>query len=344
MVNAMARELRLRSAYLNDEIETIYFGGGTPSLLSVEELKFLLDQVYAIYPISGMPEITLEANPDDLTYLKLKSLHEVGVNRLSIGIQSFDDSVLRFLNRAHDSRVARQCLNDSRTAGFNNISIDLIYAIPGQKEEVWSENIRTGLDTKPEHISAYALTIEEKTAFGRWAAKGKLKPVDDDLAANQMEILVETLEQHGYEQYEVSNFAKPGFSSRHNSAYWKGLPYLGIGPSAHSYNIHSRQFNVKNNHEYLRQLNRDQLPATVEVLTVEEKVNDYLLTTLRTNWGADLMKIKSEYTVDLLSVHQNYIENLVENGLAVFKGSHLILTRRGRFLADKISADLFIPN
>ena len=346
MVNAIAHELFLQKKYLGQEaIQTIYLGGGTPSLLPDVHLKKILEVTRSNFDITNNAEITLEANPDDLTYDRLVALRNMGINRLSIGIQSFDDAVLKFLNRAHDAQNAMTSVQEARKAGFKNISIDLIYAIPGQGNEAWRKNIHQALALEPEHISSYSLTIEEKTVFGRWSAKGKLNAVDDDLAAQQLEILMNTLAEAGYDQYEVSNFGKPGFWSQHNSSYWKQEKYLGIGPSAHSYNGSSRQFNIRNNHMYLRALADDKIPFELETLTREDKINDYLLTTLRTSWGTNLKILKSEFTCDLVSEHSSYIQDLMDRGLANMEHDFLTLTRKGKFFADKIASDLFaIPS
>jgi oxygen-independent coproporphyrinogen III oxidase len=341
LVKALASELQLQKNYLDEPVKTIYFGGGTPSLLDDAEISFLLKEIEKNFEVAGSAEITLEANPDDLTPEKLNSLYELGINRLSIGIQSFDDTVLRFLNRVHDSEAGYKCIADARASGFTNISIDLIYAIPSQNKHSWINNILKGTELEPEHISAYSLTIEEKTVFGRWAAKGKLIPAGEEASAEQLDVLLQILEKAGYEHYEISNFAKPSYYSRHNSSYWKQEPYLGIGPSAHSYNISSRQHNISNNHEYMRSIKMNQVPCTVEFLSIQEKINDYLLTTLRTCWGSDLFKLKKEFNYDLVNIQSGYIERLVSNKLAKIEKDHLILTRTGKFLADKISADLF---
>jgi oxygen-independent coproporphyrinogen-3 oxidase len=342
MVGALVRELELQKSYLEGEsVETVYFGGGTPSLLSAAEIETLLQAVAKTFTLAPAGEITLEANPDDLDTEKLVALRAAGINRLSIGIQSFDDQVLHFLHRAHSASAAQQCLEQARAAGFNNISLDLIYAIPGQPLGTWRENIRRALSFAPEHISSYSLTIEEKTAFGKWAATGKLKAVEDDLAAAQLEMLVEMLDAAGYEQYEVSNFARPGYYSRHNSSYWQQKKYLGIGPSAHSYDGQSRQYNVANNHVYLRGLQEDKIPFTHEALTPEDVINEYLLTTLRTSWGADLRKLRQELQYDLQALHGPYLNTLFAESLAIVSDDTLRLTRRGKMLADKIAADLF---
>lgn len=342
LVEAIARELRLQQAYLGGEaIHTVYFGGGTPSLLHEAEFDTLFHAIHNNFTIAPDAEVTVEANPDDLTPEKLRRLKDVGVNRLSIGIQSFDDAVLQFLNRAHNGQAAIRSVEQAQHLGFSNISIDLIYAIPGQEHTAWLSNIDQAVQLNPQHISSYSLTIEQKTVFGRWAEKGKLKPVDDELAAVQLEMLVETLGRHGYEQYEVSNFARPGYRSRHNSSYWQQQKYLGVGPSAHSYDGASRQYNLSNNHLYLKALDEGKIPFTREVLTREDQVNDYLLTTLRTAWGADLAWLKNTLNHDVMTLHGPYITALLDKGLATMHQNRLVLTKPGKLLADKISSDLF---
>ncbi len=345
MIHAFVREIELQKDYLNGEsINTVYFGGGTPSLLSPEELGLLMDGIRKYFSVYSSTEITLEANPDDLTKEKLLLLKESGINRLSIGIQSFDDVVLQFLSRAHDSVAAENCVGLAREAGFDNISIDLIYAIPNQDHKAWARNIERALALKPNHISSYSLTIEEKTAFGRWAASGRLKVMDDEFAAAQLIMLVDKLEENGFEQYEVSNFALPGFQSQHNSSYWRQQKYLGIGPSAHSYNGVSRQFNISNNHLYLKSIEKNSIPATLEVLTQAEMINDYLLTTLRTSWGANLKILEDNFNYNLMVEHESYIKSLATKGLAQIENGKLILTKAGKLFADKIASDLFMIN
>jgi oxygen-independent coproporphyrinogen III oxidase len=342
MVQALGRELNLQREYITAPVDTIYFGGGTPSLLTENELDFLLNEVNKNFHVNPAAEITLEANPDDLTGEKIKGLRHIGINRLSIGIQSFDDVTLKYLNRAHTAVSAEECVALSQESGFDNISIDLIYAIPGMSRDDWMRNIKKAIALRVAHISAYSLTIEEKTVMGRWAAKGKISIVPDDAAATQLDVLISALENAGFEHYEVSNFAQPGRYSKHNSSYWQQRPYLGIGPSAHSFNIETRQFNIKNNHLYVKALKDGSIPASIERLTREDRINDYLLTTLRTNWGTDLEKLKNDYQYDLETVHLPYLEKLISQSLARLERSHLILTRKGKFLADKISSDLFL--
>jgi oxygen-independent coproporphyrinogen-3 oxidase len=343
MVKAIEKELNLRRSYLLGEtIETIYFGGGTPSILDTEEIRQLLQTIQINFRVSQTPEITLEANPDDLSAEKLRQLSSSGVNRLSIGIQTFDDDLLKFLNRPHNANEAVQCIHAARNTGFNNISIDLIYGIPGQSIDSWKSSIAQALALEPEHISAYSLTVEDRTVFGKWAKTGKLKPVDEDRAAEHLEILLDELTRAGYEHYEISNFAKAGYISKHNSNYWRHQKYLGVGPSAHSFNLETRQANVSNNIAYLKQLAVDVIPAEIEHLSVEEKINDNILTGLRTKWGINLNQLRTEYSFDLVGVNRSYLDQIIANGLALILDERLILTRAGRMVADHIASDLFI--
>lgn len=343
LVNALVTEIQLQKDYLQGEnIRTIYLGGGTPSLLTPEELTFVLKSIRDEFSVNEDCEVTLEANPDDLSFPKLVSLKELGINRLSIGIQSFDDEVLKYLNRSHNSAAAVQSVQDARKAGFRNISIDLIYAIPSQSDKAWKRNITKALAVEPEHISAYSLTIEKQTVFGRWADKGKLKPSSEESAAVQMETLISMLEESGFLHYEISNFCKPGFVSRHNSSYWKQEKYLGLGPSAHSFNGVSRQYNVSNNHIYIRSILEGKIPFESEVLSNADKVNEYIMTGLRTSWGVSISRLKNEFGFDLLADQKEFVSNLLNRKLATIENDIFKLTTSGRLLADKISSDLFL--
>lgn len=345
MVASISRELVLQKDYLKDEpIHTLYFGGGTPSLLSVAEIDTLLTAVAGNYTLSPSAEITLEANPDDLTEKTLRELRHSGINRLSIGIQSFSDNVLSMLNRCHDSGTAISSFRLSREAGFDNITVDLIYSIPGLTLKDWENSIRQAIDLAPDHISAYTLTIEPKTVFGHLAAQGKLREVEEDTAALQMEALIDLLDDAGYRQYEVSNFAKSGFQSRHNKGYWHQNNYLGVGPGAHSFNGLSRQSNVSNNHLYIKSIRDGHVPFQLEVLTRSERINEYLMTSLRMTKGCDLKTLQRKYDFDLFAHNSHYVHQLFELKLAVLNDSVLQLTRKGRLLADKIAADLFVPH
>lgn len=343
LVRAILSELEIQKNYGGGEpLKTIYFGGGTPSLLAPEELEAIFQAIRDHYIVNPDAEITLEGNPDDLNFEQLSGLRKAGVNRLSIGIQSFHDKVLKYLNRAHSSISARQSVADARLAGFNNISIDLIYAIPDLGDDVWKEDIRQAIALSPEHISSYSLTIEEKTVFGYQAARGKLIPTSDDTSARHLEILMAELGQAGYEHYEISNFARPGFRSRHNSSYWQQQKYIGIGPSAHSYNGDSRQFNIANNAGYVRALAQGKIPYQLEILSRNDHINEFLLTTLRTSWGCDAGTINSKYDYDLLTHQREYLNRMTANGMITVEGNHIRLTQRGKLMADKIASDLFV--
>ena len=313
-------------------------------MLEARELALLLDSIRSSQNIAVDAEVTVEANPDDLNPGKLKALSALGVNRLSIGIQSFHAEILSFLNRAHDSVTAIKSFELAREAGFKNISIDLIYGIPNETDRDWKEDIRQAVALQPDHISCYSLTIEPKTVFGKWSAAGKLKPADDETAARHLEILMDELERNGFEHYEISNFAKPGFQSRHNSSYWRQEKYLGVGPSAHSYNGNSRQYNISNNNLYIRSLKNKVIPFEKEELSPEDLINEFILTTLRTEWGTDLKKIQQDFGYDLLNKNADYLSRIFKNEMAVLEGSVLRLTRKGKLLADKISSDLFVVN
>lgn len=340
MVHAMSREITLQKKFLSAPLDSVYFGGGTPSLLDQASLDILLDAVYASFSVEPTAEITLEANPDDLSKEKLVALRKSGINRLSIGIQSFDDVILRYLNRAHDSKTAYACLRNAREVGFNNISMDLIYAIPGLSPNLWKETLKVAIQFKPEHISSYGLTVEDKTVFGNWMKNGKLLAVDDENAASQFEVLMDVLTGSGYDHYEISNFCVPGLYSRHNSSYWKQMPYLGIGPSAHSYNGTSRFFNVRNNGKYVKSIGDGEVPFESELLTRENKINEYLLTGLRTRWGCNLEYLQKELGDDMMTRSGPYLQRLLDQGLMLLDQKTIRLTQKGRLLADKITADL----
>jgi len=342
LINLISSELVLQKDYLQGErIETIYFGGGTPSLLSRKELDLIVNSIYKHYSVTPLPEITLEANPDDLSKEKIITLKDSGINRISLGIQSFDDRVLKFLNRAHSGNDALICVDLLRDQGIDNLSIDLIHSIPGQDEHQLIQNLEKVIALAPQHISVYSLTIEEKTVFGKWAARGQLKSVDENYSAAQFEMVMDTLTGSGFHHYEISNFCLPGFASRHNSSYWQQKKYLGVGPSAHSFDGDSRQFNVSNNHLYMKSLHESKIPFEKEILTRENKINEYIFTALRTSHGCDLLYLKSHYDYDLKKINAEYTQSLIGEGYVAFYDETLILTRKGKLLADKISADLF---
>jgi oxygen-independent coproporphyrinogen III oxidase len=343
LVNQLAEELSLQKDYLEGEpIETIYLGGGTPSLLTAQELELLFTSIQKNYQVATDIEVTLEANPDDLNSQKLNELKAAGVNRLSIGIQSFDENVLTFLNRAHTAAEALGCVDAAHKAGINKISIDLIYSIPGQDDNMLQKNLATALALRPNHISAYSLTVEEKTVFGRWASKGKLLAMEEDQSAQQFELVMDSLTQNGYQHYEISNYCLPGFQSKHNTSYWKGKKYLGLGPSAHSYNGGTRQFNISNNHLYIKSIQKGIVPFEREELTNENKINEYLITSLRTEWGCNLNYLIEQFGYDLATHNKPYLNQLVANSLINLSDNTITLTRAGKLLADRIASDLFV--
>ncbi len=343
VVEALCKEIHLQKEYLGQEVvETIYLGGGTPSLLTTDELTKIFDSIYATFQVVDAPEVTLEANPDDVTPRFLASIQGFPVNRLSIGIQSFHEPHLRYLNRIHSASEAENCVQYAQDAGFENITIDLIYAIPYPDHSVFIADLQKAIDLGVPHISAYSLTIEPQTAFGSWMKKGKIPPIDEDFSADQFEILLRTLTAAGFEQYEISNFAKLGWESKHNSNYWKKRHYLGIGPSAHSYNGSTRQFNVAQNTQYLTALAAGTIPYTLERLTLQDQVNEYILTSLRTKWGCDTNYIQSFSGYQLLTIHHTYITTCLANGWLVLENGLLKLTISGKLLADQISSLLFI--
>ena len=344
MVLALARELQLRAReFQNETIETIYFGGGTPSILTVEEIQFLLDAVYKNYSVVANPEITLEANPDDLSISRIVELAASPINRLSIGIQSFFEDDLKMMNRAHNAAEAKLCLAEA-TKHFDNISVDLIYGIPGVSHERWIQNIKTALSFDIPHISSYALTVEPKTALKKLIQTGKIAQPNDDVTQEQFSILVEMLQYQGFIHYELSNFGKPNYFSKNNSAYWLGKKYLGIGPSAHSYDGVSRSWNVSNNSLYLKSIHDNILPNEVETLSVHDRYNEYIMTGLRTIWGVDLNRIENEFGSETLTYLKKQAAKFLDDGLLLLDGHILQTTTKGKFLTDGIASDLFMLN
>lgn len=342
MIESICSELELQRSYLNhDKIDTIYFGGGTPSILASTEIENILTSIHTLFEINSYPEITMEANPDDLSMEKLKGLKKLGINRLSIGIQSFHDKILKYLNRAHNSKEAIFCIKNAREAGFENLSIDLIFSIPDQTIGQLKKDMDQAFALNPEHISVYSLTIEEKTVFGNWYKKRKIRQLSDEDSANQFDFIITTLEDHGYEQYEISNFCRDERYSRHNTSYWKNIKYLGIGPGAHSYNSDNRQFNVANNHKYMKSIREGIVPSEGEKLTKMDRANEFILTSLRTKWGCDLLKLHDLFGYNLIILQENKIKELISEAQLFMENKHIFLTRKGKFLADTIIADLF---
>ena len=344
MVLALAKEIALRKSEFNDEIvETIYFGGGTPSILEIHDLRFLIDEVFANYKVVKNPEITVEANPDDLTETRIIELSQNKINRLSIGIQSFFEDDLKLINRAHNSEEAKKCL-EIATKYFDNISIDLIYGVPNMSNEKWLQNIETALSFNVPHISSYALTVEPKTALHTFIQKGIIPQPDDEVAQEHFHLLVDKLEENGFIHYELSNFGKSTYFSKNNSSYWLGKKYIGIGPSAHSYNGISRSWNVSNNALYLKSISENILPSETEILTKTDRYNEYVMTGLRTIWGISLDRIEREFGKTYLDYLNKQSYNYIEDHFLFVDDNILRTTKIGKFLSDGIASDLFMLN
>ncbi len=323
------------------KIQTIYFGGGTPSLLGERDLDLFFEKLISLFQISNFTplEITLEANPDDLTKEKIKELRNTPINRFSIGVQSFYAEDLKFMNRVHNAHEAEVCIKNVQDAGFENLTIDLIYGSPTTPDIHWQKNIEKTIAFNIPHISCYCLTVEPNTALDYFVKKGKEKPVDEEQAERQFNILINKLNTEKYEHYEISNFSKKRFYSIHNTNYWRGKKYLGIGPSAHSFNGKSRQWSVANNAKYMRALKENKLNCEIEILTPEQKYNEYVMTALRTMWGIDFLKIKE------MKFENHFLKNIstyLKQELIFEKDNHFILTGKGKFLADGIAAGLFL--
>lgn len=342
LIDALCQEITLQKDYLqNKEIKTIYFGGGTPSLLEEKELEKILGTIQTIFSVSTDAEITMEVNPDDLSIEKLETIYHNGINRLSIGIQSFSDDFLKFFNRAHNAQLAQNSIIDARSSGFENISVDLIFGIPNQSTSQFEDDLNRMIALNTEHISIYGLTIEEKTVFGKWLNTNKIQPIEEELAATQLEMIIDELPKAGFRQYEISNFSKPGFESKHNSNYWTQENYLGIGPSAHSYNGISRQSNVSNNAKYISSLHNGVIPFDLEILDIAQKVNEHILTRIRTIDGISLSELKTQFNFDFGEKFENEIKTFVGLGLIV-ADSNLYLTKKGKLVADSITESFMI--
>lgn len=340
MIAALHRELFLRKKEITEPVETIYFGGGTPSVLLNSEINLLIDAIYQLFDVAENPEITLEANPDDLTADRIKELAQSKINRLSIGIQSFFDEDLKMMNRAHNATEAWNSLQEAKKY-FDNISIDLIYGIPEMTLDRWQQNVQKALGSNIPHISSYALTVEPKTALATLIKNGKIPTPDDGVAHEHFLLLIEMLEKAGFIHYELSNFGKPEYFSKNNSAYWLGKNYLGIGPSAHSFNGENRSWNIANNSLYINAIQQDKLPNEVEVLSKNDRYNEYVMTGLRTVWGVSLEKIKVDFG-------QNYLDYLLKNTEIFLINKKLIIeknilktTLKGKFFCDGIASELF---
>lgn len=343
LLKALRKELILRKAEIASPIQCIYFGGGTPSLLTSTEIDFLLQAISENYTIANKPEITLEANPDDLSDAVLKKLAATKINRLSIGIQSFFEEDLQLMNRAHNAKEAFSCIKMAKKY-FDNISIDLIYGIPGMRASRWQENLKTALALDLPHISSYALTVEPNTALKVFIEKGKVKPIDEEQAKRHFELLVETLTKNGFVNYEFSNFGKPGYFSQNNTAYWMGKPYLGIGPSAHSFNKNTRSWNVANNSKYIKAIEDDVLPSQEEKLSVTDRYNEYIMTRLRTMWGISATEIKTQFGEKYWKHFNTEAKVFFEKGMLEEKNNTINIAQKAKFLSDGIASELFFLN
>ncbi|MBT8252906.1 MAG: radical SAM family heme chaperone HemW [Bacteroidia bacterium] len=344
LLQAIDHELRWRKNELTGlKIETIYFGGGTPSLLSPDELEDILEAIREEYQLIDDPEITLEANPDDIHKTYLESISKVGINRLSLGIQSFFDDELKLMNRAHDVSMAKSSLEIAMEI-FPNTSIDLIYGMPLSTADKWKKNLETALSYDVPHISSYALTVEPKTALQAFIKKGLINEPDESVAEAQFYMMVDKLEEAGFMHYELSNFGKPGYLSKNNSAYWQGKPYLGIGPSAHSYSGTERSWNVRNNNLYIKSLHKKKLPLEREKLTITDRYNETVMTGLRTIWGVDLEGIRNEFGPTYFDYLREQSHNYIKQHLLYIENDKLLVTRKGKFLCDGIASGLFKLN
>ena len=340
MVEAICKELMLRKDDISGEVETIYFGGGTPSLLSAEELQQIFEVINQNYKVTEDAEVTLEANPDDLDEEKIEMLAASPLNRLSIGVQSFFEEDLKLMNRAHNAQEALESIKLAKQY-FENISIDLIYGIPGMSNERWNKNLEIALELEVPHISSYALTVEPRTALKSMIEKGKVAPVEEELAKEQYEIMIQILSAAGFDNYEFSNFGKAGFFSRNNTAYWFGKPYLGVGPSAHSFDGFHRKWNISNNTLYIKALQKGEIPAEVEKLSVADRYNELVMTRLRTKWGIAVDEVERSFGRNYKDYLLREAAKSIADGMLEWKDNRLQVSKKGKFLSDGIAADLF---
>jgi oxygen-independent coproporphyrinogen-3 oxidase len=342
LVKALCKELELQQAFLGGEpVNTVYFGGGTPSLLSLDDCRQVLGTIRELYPVSPEAEITLEGNPDDVAMEKLSGWKDAGINRLSVGVQSFFEEELRWMNRAHNAGQAHQCIENIQEAGFTNYTIDLIYGSPMLSDEQWQQNVQTAISYGVPHLSCYALTVEERTPLYKQINQQVKEDVDNEKQARQFLLLMQWLRAAGYEHYEVSNFALPGFRSRHNSSYWRGEKYLGIGPSAHSYDGRARTWNIANNNAYIQGINSGKVPGETEVLTDVQRLNEYIMISLRTMEGMDMGRVEEQWGKATAAKLEKQLERYTKSNLVVQKDRHYTLVDEGMLRADGIASDLF---
>tara|TARA_B100000683_G_scaffold14336_1_gene14611 strand:- start:12545 stop:13600 length:1056 start_codon:yes stop_codon:yes gene_type:complete len=342
LLNALQKEIALQQKFLEGQnIYTIYVGGGTPSILKQKELNRLFDVLYQNFPVAIDAEVTIEANPDDLTAQKVKELKQTPVNRFSIGVQSFQDADLQFMNRAHSAEESLSSIKRVQDSGWENITIDLIYGTPTLSDTGWKNNLQTAINLTVPHVSAYALTVEENTALHHFIEHKKCAPLSEEKSARQFLQLMEILPKSGFIQYEISNFAQEGFYSQHNSNYWKGEKYLGIGPSAHSFNGMKRQWNIANNLRYIQQISQGIVPAVTEKINEKQRYNDYILTTLRTIWGVNTSFVKSHFSIDFEHFLLNSAQKWIDSDHLLRNNELLTLSEKGKLMADYITSDLF---
>lgn len=344
MVESICKEIKLKKDRITGQVGTIYLGGGTPSILSQVALQKIFDTINHTFLVDSNAEITIETNPDDLTAQKLKELKQLPVNRFSVGIQSFYNEDLIWMNRAHNADEAENCIKRSQDAGFENLTLDLIYGYPLLTDTKWLANIQKAIELQVPHISAYALTVEPRTALAHAIKNKKQIPVSDNQSAEQFVILMGQLQKAGFEHYEISNFAKPGCYAVHNTNYWKGVDYIGIGPSAHGFDGQNRYMNPANNALYMEKLEANKLPETVEELSLNDRFNEYVMTSLRTMWGIDLQKITDEFGKDFLEETKHNLRNFEDKDWLIITEEKIKLNQSGKLFADHIASELFIIN
>lgn len=341
LLQSLIKEIQLQKNYLlNDTIETIYFGGGTPSILEAGDINLLLDTITGLHTVTTDAEITLEANPDDLDKAKIQSLRQTPVNRFSIGIQSFFDDDLQWMNRVHRANEAEASVKRAQDNEFENITVDLIYGYPLLTEQKWKHNLNKVFELDVPHVSAYSMTVEPQTALASFIRNKKQPAMNEQQSAEQFNLLMDAMQTHGFEHYEISNFCKPGHYSRHNSNYWHGVKYLGIGPSAHSYNGEARQWNIANNTKYIQSIQTNTLPVETERLTESNRLNEYIMTSLRTIWGLDLDKLNT-IAATSSNVLINQARPFLEKEWIIKKDNKIYLTQTGKLYADHIAGELF---
>lgn len=344
MVESICKEIKMKKDRISGQVGSIYFGGGTPSILSQASLQKIFDAINHTFSVDSDAEITIETNPDDLTQQKLKELKQLPVNRFSVGIQSFYNEDLIWMNRAHNADEAENCIKRSQDAGFENLTLDLIYGYPLLTDAKWLSNIDKAINLQVPHISAYALTIEPRTALAHAIKNKKQQPISDSQSAEQFIILMEKLQKNGFEQYEISNFARQGCYAIHNTNYWKGVNYIGIGPSAHGFDGQNRYMNPANNALYMEKLAQNKLPEIVEELSLKDRFNEYIMTSLRTMWGTDLKKIKTNFGKEFLEETQHNLKNFEDKDWLIIENNKITLSQSGKLFADHISSELFIVN